>query len=190
MARRGIANWKHSQIPDQQNDRWWREVQENDRFVKDPFVTREYDMSPAYSNYVGMETVTRELVARTWDDTRPDDPMSRTWAASRVLAEVHSERERGGKSSYHSNVFKPTGRRIEMQSARSVDFDASDVPHLVHPIGHGHPGMQTPRTMKERRAPLMRTGFAVGTTPRQTKKAHAHECTAFGFSCKHVPRIT
>jgi len=188
MARRGISNFKHSQVPDQQNDRWWREVQERSG-CHDPFVHQTYDLTQAYSNYVGMETVTRELVSRTWNNSRPEDPASRAWTASRVLAECHAERERGGKSSYHSNVFKPTGRRLEM-TGRSVDFDASDVPHLIHPIGHGHPGMLTPKTMKECRAPLTHTGFAIGTTPRKVKRDHSEHHTAMGFTSKHFPRLT
>lgn len=188
MARRGISNFKHSQVPDQQNDRWWREVQERSG-CHDPFVHMTYDLTPAYSNYVGMETVSREHMSRTWDSSKPEDPMSRTWHASRVISECQAERDRAGKSSYHHNVFKPTGRRMEMGNTCSVNFDASTLPHLVHPIGHGHPGMRTPRTMKEMRAPLTKTGFSHGTTPRKSKQGHAHEHTALGFSFKHVPRI-
>eukprot|EP00746_Dinoflagellata_sp_MGD_P166456 gnl/MRDRNA2_/MRDRNA2_96341_c0_seq1.p2 gnl/MRDRNA2_/MRDRNA2_96341_c0~~gnl/MRDRNA2_/MRDRNA2_96341_c0_seq1.p2 ORF type:complete len:190 (+),score=20.73 gnl/MRDRNA2_/MRDRNA2_96341_c0_seq1:99-668(+) len=189
MARRGISNFKHSKIPDQQNDRWWREVQERSG-CHDPFVHMTYDLTPAYSNYVGMEGTNRGQLARTWDNSRPEEPASKTWDYSRVLSEVHAERERGGKSSYHENVFKPTGRRIDHKSYRCVDFDAPDVPHLVHPIGHGHPGMRTPQTMQNMRAPLKDTGFAIGTAPRKSEKGHAKQHQAFGFSSKHFARIT
>merc|ERR1719421_107200 len=115
MARRGISNFKHSRVSDRQNDLWWREVQDRStRGCHDPFVHQTFDVTPAFSNYVGIETVTNIQAARCWDNAKPDDPSSRTWSKSRVIAEPHAERERAGKSTYHHNVFKPMGRRIDM----------------------------------------------------------------------------
>merc|ERR1719399_915286 len=125
-------------------------------------------------------SASNDLLGRTWrSDRRLSTPRGGSQPAGEqvpaVLATALCERGRAGKSSWHHNVMKPTGRKVDICYMSSAKFESTKAPHLI--------ALQTPRQRGEDNA-------VVGGQPRSICSVvendgpvarHSKMVNAFGF---------
>lgn len=102
MARVGTGNFKPPLLVPERQQQFWRESM--DREQRNHFY-HPLNVPQKASSFTALDSVTRDTFARTWQ------------------IEKNSYSQAAGKSSYHYNVCKPMGNRVDMGNKSSASFE-------------------------------------------------------------------